>query len=139
MVGSSRRPLSAEQVTECCEVVLDVARRHRCAFWLLDRPTGLLTSPPALLEWLQLDFFPRAKAVLGAAPRVAVVVAPAEHARWQALRQQWPQDWHPPALRAGWFTTDDRARSWLEQEQAAALSHPHSLRNAVPQRLARAC
>ncbi|GAB3297818.1 hypothetical protein [Hymenobacter tenuis] len=51
--GRDLRPLSAEEVTETCELLLATARLHQCRYWLLDGRSHQQAQPQALQEWMQ--------------------------------------------------------------------------------------
>jgi hypothetical protein len=116
--GRTRRALSAEEITKTCEVLLAVALRRRCRYWLVDGRVSPDSPPLALHEWLQEDYFPRVRAQLGKAPCIALVVAPT---LWQGLEQpgcdslpEWPM-W---GARVGWFKEEGAALAWLRQQEA---------------------
>ncbi|WP_188559847.1 hypothetical protein [Hymenobacter glacieicola] len=117
--GRNPRALSAEEVTETCELLLAAAAQHRCPYWLLDGRANAEHQPVELHEWMREEYFPRVRAVLGQQLQVAFLVKPAV---WHGLRERGyeaPQDWASFALHAGWFTEELPALAWLQRQQTA--------------------
>ena len=115
LCGSSLRPVSAEEVTASCELLLATAQRHGCAYWLLDGRHHEREQPQALHDWMQEEYFPRVRATLGRLPCVAFMVQPFVWAGLIAKGYDQPQDWQTPNVRMGWFTDEAAARAWLNR------------------------
>ena len=106
---------------ESCEVLLLHAAYHHCPYWVLDRRNGPNEEPAELHTWMQEDYFPRVRAVLGQPPQVAFLVTPAELAQLQQHRDAFPQEWHTPAVHFGWFTHLPEAEAWLQTQHPVGL------------------
>ncbi len=115
--AGATRALTFAEVMETLEVLLVHAAHHRCPYWVVDRRIGPHEEPAELHSWMQEDYFPRVRAVLGQPPQVAFLVTPAELARLQAHRATAPQDWHTPAVHFGWFTQPPAAAAWLQAQR----------------------
>ena len=120
--AGATRALTFTEVMESCEVLLLYAARHRCPYWVLDRRTGPNEEPPELHNWMQDDYFPRVRAVLGQQPQVAFLVTPAELALLQQQRAAFPQDWHTLSINFGWFTQLPAAEAWLQAQHGSGTS-----------------
>ena len=111
--GTSLRTLSAEEITESAELMLDAARQQNCPYWLLDGRLHERPQPRTLHYWMQEEFVPRAWATLGQQVGVAFLALPTGQ---QALAEQTGttlQEWQLPAVRMGWFVDEAAARAWL--------------------------
>ena len=110
--GTVLCPLSTLEFTEACEMVLAAAQEHRCPYWLLDGRADVDARPPDVYEWLSDEFLPRVHRVLGRVPTLAFVASPEF---WHSLRTRSfaPQMVIAGTFRAGWFTDEDAALSWL--------------------------
>lgn len=111
------RPLSAEEVTEGAELMLDTARQQSCPYWLLDGRRHDRPQPPALHFWMQDEYFPRVRTALGQQACVAFL------AQSRARQQTNPngmslQEWNSSAVRMGWFTDEAAAWDWLNRCRA---------------------
>ncbi|NVO86409.1 hypothetical protein [Hymenobacter terrestris] len=115
--ASATRALTFAEVMETLEVLLVHAAHHRCPYWVVDRRSGPNEEPAELHSWMQEDYFPRVRAVLGQPPQVAFVVTPAELARLQEHRATALQDWHTPVVHFGWFTQLPAAVAWLQVQR----------------------
>ena len=114
--GAARRPLSAEEITASCELLLATARRHVCPHWLLDGRHHRDEQPADLHAWMREEYFPRVRAALGRPVCVAFLVPPAVWAGLAAKGYDNPLDWHSPAARLAWFTAEAPARAWLARQ-----------------------
>ncbi|MDJ0364807.1 hypothetical protein QMK33_06555 [Hymenobacter sp. H14-R3] len=118
--GTVRHPLSATEMTEACEMILEHAQRHNCPYWLLDGRADASGRPTDVYEWLAEEFLPRVHRTLGRVPCLAFI-AQAEF--WQELRAH---HYAPPTAalqlatyRAGWFVDETTAQAWLNQFRPA--------------------
>lgn len=115
--GRDLRPLSAEEITETCEVLLAAACFHQCRDWLLDGRSHQQAQPQALHEWMQEEYFPRVRAELKGQPSIAFLVPPFV---WEGLRAQGyaqPEDSAFHGVRMAWFTEEEAALAWLAGQQ----------------------
>ena len=112
--GTSLRTLSAEEMTEGAELMLDTARQQNCRYWLLDGRRHERPQPPALHHWMQEEYFPRVRAKLGQKPCVAFLALPVDQQQ-ASLAKAALQQWQTPAVRMGWFTSEAAARAWLSR------------------------
>ena len=112
--GTSLRTLSAEEMTESAELVLDAARQQNCPFWLLDGRRHGHPQPLTLQHWMLEEYFPRVRAELGRQPCVAFLALPTGQQKADrdkaALRE-----WQTPAVRIDWFTDEAPALAWLSR------------------------
>jgi hypothetical protein len=115
--GRDLRPLSAEEITETCEVLLAAARHHQCRYWLLDGRSHQWAQPQALHHWMQEEYFPRVRAVLGGQPCLAFLVPPFVWAGLPAQGYAQPLDSLAHGVRMGWFTTEPDALHWLARQR----------------------
>ncbi|MCC3153204.1 hypothetical protein Q3A66_09600 [Hymenobacter sp. BT770] len=124
--GAGQRPLSAEEVTESCELLLAMAQRHQCTCWLLDGRHHQREQPQELHDWLREEYLPRVRAVLGRPFFIAFLVPPFVWAGLLAKGYSDPQDWHTHAVHLAWFTHEAPALEWLAQQRdhQAASSLP---------------
>ena len=114
--GTSLRTLSAEEVTESAELMLDTARQQHCPYWLLDGRRHERPQPPALHLWMQEEYFPRVRAELGQQLCVAFLALPVGQ---QANPYNGAvQEWNTSAVRMSWFTDEAAARTWLSRCRA---------------------
>jgi len=120
MVGYNHWPLSAEEVTETCEMLLDSAVRHHCPYWLLDGRSHVGQQPRELHDWMREEYFPRVRESLGVQPQVAFLVKPEVWAGLPTRGYEDPNDWLAHAVRMAWFTDEAQARQWLEQQRSRA-------------------
>ena len=56
--GTVRHPLSATEMTEACEMLLEHAQRHDCPYWLLDGRADSPGRPTDVYEWMKDEFLP---------------------------------------------------------------------------------
>jgi hypothetical protein len=117
--GVGQRPLSAEEITHSCELLLATARRHACPYWLLDGRHHRGTPTAALHAWIREEYFPRVRDVLGRPVCVAFLVPPEVQKRLGDKGYVDPLDEHSPAARMAWFTDEALARAWLARQRAA--------------------
>lgn len=117
--GAAQQPLSAEEITASCELLLATAHRHACPFWLLDGRHHRAEQPAELHAWMREEFFPRVRAALGRSVCVAFLVPSAVWAGLAAKGYDAPLDWHSPAARLAWFTAEAPARAWLARQHPA--------------------
>lgn len=114
--GMVRRPLSATEFTETCELLLAWAQHHDCPFWLLDGRLDAEPQPLDVYEWLRDEFLPRVHKTLGRIPCLAFLARPE---LWLALRAHHYAPAPPVVLsaaaRTGWFTNEAEALAWLAQ------------------------
>jgi hypothetical protein len=123
--GCDLRPLSAEEITETCEVLLATARHYECQYWLLDGRSHQRAQPQALHHWMQEEYFPRVRAALGGQPCIAFLVPPFV---WEGLPAQGyaqPLDSLAHGVRMGWFTQEQEALHWLAQQRERQGSQPN--------------
>jgi len=124
--GAVKRPLSAAEFTEACEMLLSHAQQYKCPFWLLDgRADAAGQRPLDVYQWLSDAFLPHVRRVLGRLPYLAFVAQPAF---WQALQAQ---HYAPtslallsPDFRANWFTTEAEELAWLNQFRTDLADEP---------------
>jgi hypothetical protein len=112
--GTVRHPLSATEMTEACEMLLEHAQRHDCTYWLLDGRADAPGRPTDVYEWMTEEFLPRVHRTLGRVPCLAFV---AQATFWEELQAR---SYAPPALlsstyRTGWFVDEATAQAWLNQ------------------------
>jgi hypothetical protein len=112
--GTSLRTLSAEEMTESAELLLNTAQRQRCPFWLLDGRLHERPQPPALHLWMQEEYFPRVRAELGQQACVAFLGLPSARQRGAEATLR---EWNTPAVRMNWFIDETAARTWLRRCQ----------------------
>ncbi|MBC6609244.1 hypothetical protein H8B13_20665 [Hymenobacter sp. BT188] len=115
--GRDRRPLSAEEITETCEVLLATAAHYRCRYWLLDGRAHQQAQPQELHAWMQEEYFPRVRAALGGQPCIAFLVP---FFVWEGLSAQGyaqPLDSLAHGVRMGWFTQEEEALAWLARQR----------------------
>lgn len=114
--GTVRHPLSATEFTEACEMLLEHAQRHRCAYWLLDGRADAPGRPTDVYEWLKDEFLPRVHRTLGRVPCLAFMAKPE---LWQELQSRHYVLPTPSLLastyRTGWFVDEATALAWLNQ------------------------
>lgn len=114
--GTVLCPLSAVELTESCELVLDTAQRYGCPFWLLDGRVDVVGNQLDVYDWMREEFFPRTYQVLGRIPYVAFLAQPA---LWENLkaRHYAPLDpvVAPVPFRTSWFVEEADALAWLAQ------------------------
>ena|GEM_PF-1690314 len=115
LYGLNQRMLSAEEITETCELLLATARRLHCTSWLLDGRAHQREQPQSLHDWMREEYFPRVRKVLGTAPNVAFLVPPHIWAGLPAKGYTDPTDWLSRAARIAWFTEEAPAREWLQR------------------------
>ena len=118
LYGGNQRPLSAEEITETCELLLASARRLRCPYWLLDGRSHQREQPQELHDWMREEYFPRVREQLGVRPSVAFLVP---HVVWTGLPGKGYDDpTNLPAKDAhmAWFTSEDDARRWLAAQRS---------------------
>jgi hypothetical protein len=112
--------LSPVEFTESCELVLAVAQRHRCPFWLLDGRGDSVGHQADVYDWMREEFLPRTYQVLGRVPCVAFLAQPDF---WLALQARGyaPQDpvTVSAAFRTGWFAEEAEALGWLARFRPA--------------------
>jgi len=108
--GTSLRTLSAEEMTESAELMLDAARQHSCPYWLLDGRLHGQPQPPALHHWMQEEYFPRVRAALGQQLCVAFLALPTSHLQARPSGAAL-SEWNSPAVRLCWFATESAARA----------------------------
>ena len=118
--GTVLRPLSADEFTEACEMLLAEARKHRCQFWLLDGRADENNRPPDVYDWLSEEFLPRVRRALDRVPCLAFVAAPCFWSDLQA-RHYAPPAPHPVSgkFRAYWFVNETEALAWLNRARPA--------------------
>ena len=115
------RALSAEEVTQSCELLLAAAQRFSCPRWLIDRRADAPGSQlQDLYEWLQLDFFPRVRTAMGASIHVAFLVTPEEYVRVRQYQYAAPLEWHSAVVYINWFANEALAQQWLQAQLAPA-------------------
>ncbi|GAB3637182.1 hypothetical protein GCM10027422_27720 [Hymenobacter arcticus] len=114
--GTVRHPLSATELTEACEMLLEHAQRHQCPYWLLDGRADASGRPNDVYEWMTEEFLPRVHRTLGRVPCLAFI-AQAEF--WQELQASHYAPPAPallsPTYRTGWFVDEAIAQTWLNQ------------------------
>jgi hypothetical protein len=115
--GISRRVLSAEEVTEACEVLLASARHHNCPYWLLDGRSNPREQQPQLHQWIREEYFPRVRAVLKRPVHVAFVVTPLVRSGLDRLGFAVVEELHPGVGCIGWFADEAPALTWLIQQR----------------------
>jgi hypothetical protein len=118
LTGRNDRPLTAEEITETCELLLAAATQQACPYWLLDGRSHQQAQPQALHDWMLEEFFPRAQARLGRVVCVAFLVPPFVLAGLPSLGYQEPHNWLTPSARMGWFSEVPSAQAWLAQQRA---------------------
>jgi hypothetical protein len=114
--ASNERELTAEEITEACELLLTTACAYNCPFWLLDGRSHQREQPQELHDWMREEYFPRVRATLGQPPRVAFLVPPAIWAGLPDKGYDQPADWHSFAVRMAWFTDEESALAWLQHQ-----------------------
>ena len=113
--GYLLRSLSAQELTEACEMMLMAALRHDCRYWLLNGSADCRRPPFDVHSWLEEEYLPRVLAALGRPPCLAYVLP----LHWQkgpgmshgALTNTAPTAMHQMKL----FENEASAISWLEQ------------------------
>lgn len=117
--GYTLRPLTVTEFTQVSELLLVEARRTACPYWLLDCRADQARQQPALYHWIEDDYLPRVRAVLG---RVPVVAFLGTSALWQQLEAQGNAAPEPTllsaAFRTDWFVEEAPAVAWLDQFRA---------------------
>ncbi|MBD2767586.1 hypothetical protein IC235_06740 [Hymenobacter sp. BT664] len=112
--GLVLRPLLTLEFTEACEMLLAMAQRYQCSYWLLDGRANESTRPTDVYQWLVKEFLPQVPRALKQIPHVAFV---AQASFWDALQTRSYPLSNPalaaPAFHIGWFTEDDDAEAWL--------------------------
>ncbi|RZK99157.1 MAG: hypothetical protein EOO62_25190 [Hymenobacter sp.] len=114
--GTVRHPLSATEMTEACEMLLEHAQRHCCPFWLLDGRADAPGRPTDVYEWMTEEFLPRVHRTLGRVPCLAFIAQPSFWEDLQARHYATPA----PALlsatyRTSCFVAEAEAVLWLNQ------------------------
>ena len=119
--GQVHRPMTESEFTEACELMLVLAQRQHCPFWLLDSQRDANTRAPDVYDWLTDEFLPRVRRNLGQAPCIAFV-APASF--WHELQATAPLPLAQPgvAYRARAFTQEFEAQEWLQALRLAGAS-----------------
>ncbi len=115
--ATSLRTLSAEEMTESAELMLDAARQQNCPYWLLDGRLHERPQPRALHYWLQEEYFPRVWATLGQQVCVAFLALPTGPQSQAEHNGTTLQEWQMPAVRMGWFVDEAAARAWLSRRR----------------------
>lgn len=114
--GLTLRPLTVPEFTLVSEQLLAEARRTGCPYWLLDCRADRARQQPELYHWIEDDYLPRVRAVLG---RVPVVAFLGTSALWQQLEDQGNAAPEPTllsgAFRTEWFVEEAPALAWLDQ------------------------
>ena len=113
--GRPHRPLSPEEITEVCELMLAYALHHRCHYWLLDNRVDAAPLPSDLYQWMREDYLPRVRTVLGQSPLRAFVIPAAAWAMKQGQGDSMPDVEPRNLFQTGWFTEEAPARAWLDQ------------------------
>lgn len=113
--ATSLRTLSAEEMTESAELMLEAARQYNCPYWLLDGRRHERPQPRALHYWMQEEYFPRVWAALGQQICVAFLALPAGQLPQAEHNDTTLQEWQMPAVRMGWFVEEAPARAWLNR------------------------
>ena len=111
--GTSLRPLSPEEMTEACEVLLATAQSYQCPYWLLDGRPNPRGQPLPLRQWLREEFFPRVHSTLGQRLYVAFLVRPAFRLELDEKGFGIDEPLHPFAGRIGWFVDEAEILDWL--------------------------
>lgn len=111
----NQRALSAEEITEACELLLAAARQHGCCDWLLDGRSNPSEQPPELHQWMREEYFPRVRAALGQPLHVAFLVAPAIRQGLERRGLSSVEELHPGVDAIGWFADD--ALAWLARQR----------------------
>jgi hypothetical protein len=108
--------LTAVELTESCELVLAIAQRHSCPFWILDGRADDIGHQNDVYDWIREEFLPRAYHVLGRIPYVAFLAQPKF---WEALQARHYAPLDPVAaatvFRTSWFVQEEEALAWLAQ------------------------
>lgn len=117
--GYNSRQLTAEEITETCELLLDTARRYACRYWLLDGRSHHQAQPEALHRWMQDEYFPRIRRELGRETYLAFLVPQQVWAGLPALGYAEVEDSLVHGVRMGWFTDEAAALDWLAERRGA--------------------
>ncbi|MCC3160477.1 hypothetical protein LJ737_24785 [Hymenobacter sp. 15J16-1T3B] len=116
--GRDTRPLSAEEITETCELLLATAQRYECSYWLLDGRSHQGEQPRELHDWMREEYFPRVRRELAKPPCIAFLVPPFVWAGLVAQGYEQPLNDFSHGVHMGWFTDEAPALAWLDRRRA---------------------
>ncbi|RFP64336.1 hypothetical protein D0N36_14880 [Hymenobacter lapidiphilus] len=116
--GCNSRRLSAEEITETCELLLATARHYACRYWLLDGRSHQQAQPQALHDWMRDEYFPRISRELGSGACLCFLVPEPVWAGLPALGYGQLQNGFVHGVRMGWFTDEVAALDWLAKQRA---------------------